>query len=63
MAKKAKRNKIKYRNAVTELWNDGNSMASIAAQTGLSEKHVFELLDSARKGYNTLADLYQAKGL
>lgn len=58
------RKRIKLRNAVTELWNNGASMAEMSLVLGLSEDKIKAYLKSARAGYHTptqQADAEEAK--
>lgn len=55
-----KRRAIKYRNALTELWNDGHSVASISNFMGLTEPQVKARLDSARQGFNSPREMLEA---
>lgn len=55
-----RRRQIKYRNALTELWNDGHSVQSIAHFMGLSETAVKERLDSARQGFGSPREMLEA---
>ena len=55
-----RRKKIAYRNALTELWNDGHSVTSIAHFMGLSETQVEERLAAARKGFGSPREMLEA---
>lgn len=55
-----RRKQIKYRNALTELWNDGHSVESISNFMGLTETQVKERLDAARQGYNSPREMLDA---
>lgn len=52
---------IKLRNAITELWNEGQSVPTIAGLIGVSEERVKALLKSARNGYHTPAQEQEAQ--
>lgn len=54
------RKQIKYRNAITELWNGGHSISSIAEIMGLSETQVKDRLDAARKGFGSPREMLDA---
>lgn len=57
------RDKIKLRNAVTELWNDGYSVPSIAHSVGLPMVDVLNYLESARRGFHTPRDEVESVSL
>lgn len=48
--------KIKHRNAITELWNDGVPMPEMCQTLGLSLQKVQEYLAVAKRGFNTPRD-------
>lgn len=51
---------IRFRNAITELWNAGHTTAYIAQQNGLSHERVRDILVATRNGYNTPEDWEEA---
>lgn len=63
MTKKKDRPKLsgRIRNAVTESWDDGDSIALIAHKHGLSEQRVKDLLTAARAGYGSPEAMAEAQ--